>query len=256
MRKAGILLFFAMLPGIALADSTARTIQYHSQDIVAIRAKVKYTTLIELPATEKIMEAATGDKDFWIIDVVQNFCFLHPAKPGIRSNLNLITDKGNIYSFTLEEMSDGPGDPDLKVILEPADQSSLLNASGPAKYVPASEVEALRTQIDLTRTQAAQSVDAFKSQYPTQLKFDYHYKSDVPFHVRSIYHDDRFTYLQSDAQEKFTVYEEKDGKPNFVNYELRDGTYVIPKIVDKGYLEIGKKRMEFARQPESKIAEP
>jgi len=37
--------------------------QYHSQDIVAIRAKVKYTTLIELPTTEKIMEAATGDKE-------------------------------------------------------------------------------------------------------------------------------------------------------------------------------------------------
>jgi hypothetical protein len=32
-------------------------------------------------ATEKIMEAATGDKDFWIVDVVGNFCFVHPAKP-------------------------------------------------------------------------------------------------------------------------------------------------------------------------------
>ena len=45
-----------------------------------IRAKVKYTTLIQLPATEKIIEAATGDKEFWIIDVVGNFCFVHPAK--------------------------------------------------------------------------------------------------------------------------------------------------------------------------------
>jgi type IV secretory pathway VirB9-like protein len=54
----------------ALAQESARTVQYHSQDIVAIHAKVKYTTLIELPTTEKIMEAATGDKDFWIVDVV------------------------------------------------------------------------------------------------------------------------------------------------------------------------------------------
>ena len=36
--------------------------RYHSQDIVAIRAKLKYTTLIELPTSEKIMEAATGDR--------------------------------------------------------------------------------------------------------------------------------------------------------------------------------------------------
>jgi len=62
--------------------------------------RVKYTTLIELPATEKIMEAATGDKDFWIVDVVGNFCFSsirrRQASP---SNLNLITDKGKHYSF-------------------------------------------------------------------------------------------------------------------------------------------------------------
>ena len=51
------------------------------------------------------MEAATGDKDFWIVDVVGNFCFVHPAKQGISSNLNLITDKGNIYSFTLQDIS-------------------------------------------------------------------------------------------------------------------------------------------------------
>src|SRR6202451_3601644 len=40
----------------AFAQDSARTVQYHSQDIVPIRAKVKYTTLIELPTTEKIME--------------------------------------------------------------------------------------------------------------------------------------------------------------------------------------------------------
>ena len=59
---------------------------------------VSYT---HLPTTEKIMEAATGDKEFWIVDVVGNFCFVHPAKQGISSNLNLITDKGNIYSLSL-----------------------------------------------------------------------------------------------------------------------------------------------------------
>src|SRR5271170_2431481 len=86
-------------------NSSARTVQYHSADIVPIHAKLKYTTLIELPPTEKIMEAATGDKEFWIVDVVSNFCFVHPAKAGISSNLNLITDKGNIYSFTLQDIS-------------------------------------------------------------------------------------------------------------------------------------------------------
>src|SRR6202795_5317595 len=111
-----------------VAQDSARTVQYHSQDIVPIRAKLKYTTLIELPTTEKIMEAATGDKDFWIVDVVGNFCFVHPAKAGINSNLNLITDHGNIYSFTLTDVTAGGGDPDLKVIVVPADESSITAA--------------------------------------------------------------------------------------------------------------------------------
>src|SRR5580658_2009807 len=97
---AGLALALSPLAGVA-QETSARIVQYHSQDIVPIHAKLKYTTLIEVPPTEKIMEAATGDKDFWVVDVVGNFCFVHPAKAGIGSNLNLITDKGNIYSFTL-----------------------------------------------------------------------------------------------------------------------------------------------------------
>src|ERR1700721_3638081 len=134
----------ALFSTVALAqDASARTVQYHSQDIVPIRAKVKYTTLIEVPPTEKIMEAATGDKDFWIVDVVGNFCFVHPAKQGISSNLNLITDKGNIYSFTLQDISGSTPatSPDLKVIVEPADPSAIVAASGPAQFVPAPLLE-------------------------------------------------------------------------------------------------------------------
>jgi type IV secretion system protein VirB9 len=40
-------------------------VQYHSQDIVAIRAKVKYTTLIELPTTDRsAIVAASGPTQF------------------------------------------------------------------------------------------------------------------------------------------------------------------------------------------------
>ena len=128
-------------------EPAARTVQVHSQDIVPIHAKVKYTTLIEVPATEKIMEAATGDKEFWVVDVVGNFCFVHPAKPGIASNLNLITDKGNIYSFTLQDVSETSAAPDLKVIVQPADRSALVASSGPAQFVPAAQVDQSRQQL-------------------------------------------------------------------------------------------------------------
>ena len=226
----------------------ARTVQYHSQDIVPIRAKVKYTTLIVVPATEKIMEAATGDKDFWIVDVVGSFCFVHPAKPNISSNLNLITDKGNIYSFTLQDISSLGGDPDLKVIIQPADRSSLTASTGPAQYVPAAQLAQTQEQLHSLQSHVTQAVDEYKSAYPLSLKFDYAYKNEEPFAIQSIYHDDKFTYIKTNAQEKFSVYEMKDGKPDLINYDLRDGTYIIPKIVDKGYVELGKKHMDFSRK--------
>lgn len=251
MRSRQLIVSFVLILSSlgALAQESARTVQYHSQDIIPIRAKVKYTTLIELPTTEKIIEVATGDKEFWIVDVVGNFCFVHPAKQGIASNLNLITDKGNIYTFTLEDVSSSSKTPDLKVIVQPADRSAIVAAGGPAQFVPAAQLEQSRQQIAALQSHVEQAVDEYKSAYPTQLKFDYVYKAnEAPFNIQSIYHDDKFTYIKTNAPEKFSVYEMKDGKPNLITYDLREGTYVIPKVMDNGYVELGKKKMEFARK--------
>jgi type IV secretory pathway VirB9-like protein len=245
---AGLVLA-ASAPIAQAQDASARTVQYHSQDIVPIHAKLKYTTLIEVPPTEKIMEAATGDKDFWIVDVVGNFCFVHPAKAGISSNLNLITDKGNIYSFTLKDVSGSAETPDLKVLIEPADRSAIIAASGPPEFVPASQLEQSKQQLAALQSHVEEAVDEYKSEYPMQLKFDYLFKAnEAPFDIQSIYHDEKFTYIKTNAPEKFSVYEMKDGKPNLVSYQLNNGTYVIPKVMDSGYLELGKKRMEFSRK--------
>jgi type IV secretory pathway VirB9-like protein len=246
---AGIAL--ALSPNVMLSaqEATARTVQYHSQDIVPIRAKLKYTTLIQVPATEKIMEAATGDKDFWVVDVVGNFCFVHPAKAGISSNLNLITDKGNIYSFTLQDVSNSSVPPDLKVLVQPADQSSIVASSGPAQYVPAAQLDQSKQQLAALQTHVGQAVDEYKSAYQSKLTFDYRFKAnEKPFDIQSIYHDDKFTYIKTNAPEKFSVYEMKDGKPNLISYDLREGTYIIPKVMDSGYVELGKQKMEFSRK--------
>jgi type IV secretion system protein VirB9 len=228
-------------------QTTARLVKYHANDIVTVRARMRYTTLIQLPATEKILEVATGDKDFWIIDTVGNYCFLHPAKEGIHSNLNLITDKGTVYSFTLDDVE--TGDPDLKVVIEPSDPSSLAAANGASQLVPASEVEVARAQVQAAATRAAAAVEQYRADYPTQaLKFDYTFHDQKPFNVSAIYHDDKFTYIKSTASEKFSVYELKDGKPDLITFQLKDGTYILPTVVDHGYLEIGKHKLDFQRK--------
>jgi type IV secretion system protein VirB9 len=246
-RTPIIPLLLGLVATVAHGQQSARIVKYHANDIVSVHAKMRYTTLIELPSTEKILEVATGDKDFWIIDTVGNYCFLHPAKEGILSNLNLITDKGTVYSFTLDDT--GSADPDLKVVIEPSDPSSLAAANGATKLVPATEVDAARAQAQAAQSHATEAVEQFRADYPTQaLQFDYVFKQEKPFAVSAIYHDDKFTYIKSSASEKFSVYELKDGKPDLITFQLKDGTYVIPTVVDKGYLRIGKHKLEFQRK--------
>jgi type IV secretion system protein VirB9 len=152
-----------------------------------------------------------------------------------------------VYSFTLDDVESA--DPDLKVVIEPSDSSSLAAANAVTKLVSASEVDAARAQVQLAQQHAALAVEQFRADYPTSaLKFDYSFRDESPFNVSAIYRDDRFTYIKSTASEKFSVYELKDGNPDLINFQLKDGTYVIPKIVDKGYLEVGKHKLAFERK--------
>jgi type IV secretion system protein VirB9 len=62
-----------------------------------------------------------------------------------------------------------------------------------------------------------------------------------------MFHDDHLTFIQARAGELPSLYELKDGKPNLVNFDVRNGTYIVPKILDSGYLMLGKHRWMFQR---------
>ena len=101
------------------------------EDVVAVRAKVRFSTLLVLPDNEEILDFTTGDKEFWIINGAHNLCYVHPAKAGIRSNLNLITASGHVYSFLLTEISSEPNaQPDLKLFVEPKENSGAMSLQG------------------------------------------------------------------------------------------------------------------------------
>jgi type IV secretion system protein VirB9 len=247
MKLMWLIATFLSATMASAAQQTSRVVKYHPNDIIAVKARMHYTTLIQLPATEKIMQAATGDKDFWIIDLVANYCFLHPAKADIHSNLNLITDKGNVYSFTLDDQE--ADTPDLKVIIEASDASTFTSAQNVAKFVPADQLATAQTEIRTAQAHAQQQVEQFRSEYPTKtLKFDYIFRDKKPFVVAAIYHDDQFTYIRSSAAEKFAIYQLADGKPDLVDFQLRDDTYVIPKVIEQGYLQLGKHKLAFQRR--------
>jgi type IV secretion system protein VirB9 len=81
------------------------------------------------------------------------------------------------------------------------------------------------------------------------MKFTYRFEKErKPFQVTAIFHDDRFTYIQANPEETPALYEVKEGKPNLINFQFKAGTYIVDKILDSGYLAIGKQRLPFARQ--------
>jgi type IV secretion system protein VirB9 len=249
------------VPAHAATDAS-RVVKYAQSDIVPVKAKLRYSTLIILPEKEEILDFTTGDKEFWIINGAHNLCYIHPAQAGIRSNLNLITASGHVYSFLLTEISgDANDEPDLKIFVEPKEQSGIGTGAFAQGYVLATEAEAYKREIQTIRDQsnaqvqaaqasAQQQIQKFRSEYSTKLQFDYQFDvkgTGKPFLVSAIYHDDTFTYIKCAASEKPAIYEIKDGKPNLINFELQSGVYIVPKIVDTGYLAIGKKKLAFSR---------
>ncbi|MGB2623632.1 MAG: TrbG/VirB9 family P-type conjugative transfer protein [Candidatus Acidiferrum sp.] len=254
---------FHSSPARAATEAAARVVKYAKEDIVPVRAKLRFSTLIVLPEDEEILDFTTGDKEFWVINGAHNLCYVHPAQAGIRSNLNLITASGHVYSFLLTEISNQPNvDPDLKIFVEPKEGSGFAASTGLRGYVSAGEAEAYKKELETLRSQtveqihaaqaqSAEQVGRFRSGYATKLQFDYLLDpkaSREPFLVSVIYHDDSFTYIKCGAREKPALYEIKDGKPNLISFQFENGVYIAPKIIDSGYLAIGKKKLPFARR--------
>ncbi len=267
-RIAAAALFSAVLfvgssPGAVAAPDGARVVKYSKEDIIPVHAKLRFSTLILLPDNEEILDFTTGDKEFWIVNGAHNLCYVHPAQAGIRSNLNLITASGHVYSFLLTEVSNDPNStPDLKLFVEPKEGTGFTAELPLHGYVRATESEAYKKELDSLRAQtseqvratqvdAAQQVSKFRADYQSKLQFDYSIDNKAlrePFLVSVIYHDDAFTYIKCAAREKPTLYEVKDGKPSLINFQLANGVYIVPKVLNAGYLAVGKKRVVFARR--------
>lgn len=244
---ATLLLLPLGVSSLAAQAMGIREVTASERSLMQLNTKIRYTTMIVLPEGEEILDVVCGDKDFWVISATQNIAHVKPAKEGAATNLNLVTASGMVYSFLLTEGK--TAQPDLKLYVT-ADPSV---ARSTPKYYSARQVSALQTQ--LTDARAAietvshktdEAIATFKQQYPANLQFAYGTpKYEKPFLVRQIWNDGQFTYIKSDAHELPALYELKDGQPSLVNFRVESGTYVIPKVLDRGYLALGKNKFAF-----------
>ena len=246
-----VLLTFLIMPAgsthAAAQAAGVRDVTASERNVIPLNTRVRYTTMVILPDDEEILDVICGDRDFWVISASENIAHVKPAKEGTATNLNLVTASGAVYSFLLNEAK--TAEPDLKVYVT-ADPNV---ARSKPKYYSASQVQTL--QAELTEARAAieaaqhrsqETVAMFRREYPGALQFAYGTpKYEKPFFVRSIWHDGQFTFIRADARELPALYEVKDGQPSVVNFQVQGGTYVVSKVLERGYLALGKERFEF-----------
>src|SRR3954467_9387015 len=227
-------------PGVREVTASPRT-------LIPLQTRVRYTTMIVLPDGEEILDVICGDKDFWVVSATQNMAHVKPAKEGSSTNLNLVTGTGAVYSFLLTEKNGGT--PDLKIYVN-ADPTA---PTATPKFYSAAQVEELqgeltqaRAAVEAATRHANDEIAAYQQQYPGRLQFTYGTpKYEKPFLVKAIWNDGQFTYIKAEAKELPAVYEMKDGAPAVVNFQVRGDTYVVPKVLERGYLALGKERFNF-----------
>jgi type IV secretory pathway VirB9-like protein len=251
MRLTPLLTLVALCTASVSSAQTSRDVTFNERSVIQVNAKLRFTTMIILPKGEQILDFVCGDKDFWVVSGAENLAYVKPAKAGAQTNLNLVAGSGRVYSFLLSE---GAAEPDLKLYVV---ADAATPSTSPPRFYPAAQVEEVRRQAEETRQEAIATkaaaakaleagIDHFRASYPMALRFPYRFKAhEKPFNVSAIFHDGTFTYIRADTQELPSLYEIRDGAPNLVNFQVENGTYVVPKVMERGYLAIGNHRFSF-----------
>ncbi len=228
-----------------------------------IRAGLLQSTLILLPAEEKIATVFGGDTVDWVFDgghVASRFISVKPKLANTTTDIHIVSDHGNEYTLQLQEISnDADAHFDSKVFIVPGDKAAKDRLTDMPVFVPAAELDkakqeaiaAKAAQTAELRAEAAKA-ETYRSQYPGSLHFDFTWdeKKGKELGLQQIWHDDKFTYLRGQFQETPALYELKDGKGSLINFDFNAGLYTVPKQLDNGYLTIGKKRVDFHRSEE------
>jgi type IV secretory pathway VirB9-like protein len=252
-----------------LQPSAPRTLLIvDSQAPPVVRAGLLQSTLIELPAEEKVATVFGGDTVSWVIDaghVASRYVSIKPKEADAATDLHIVSDHGNEYTIELREVSGEKDNPhfDSKVYISSSDAKAADNITKAPVFVPAAEAEAKEAQLKKEADEAKKTAEAdhkavasaaetFKASYPGTLHFDYSWdqKRGAALGIQQIWRDDKFTYLRGQFQETPALYEVKDKKPSLINFDYSNGLYTVPKELENGYLAIGKQKVEFHRTGE------
>jgi type IV secretion system protein VirB9 len=244
-----------------LQPNAPRTVTVSEADTPpVIRSGLLQSTLIVLPPEEKVANVFAGDTVDWVFDgghVASRFISVKPKVANGSTDIHIVSDHGNEYTFELHEVSSDQ-DPhfDSKVFIAPGDKAAKDRLTQLPVFVPASELDKAKQEAAIAKAAQAAELKAeetkaeqYHSQYPGSLHFDYTWDQSKgkSLGLQQIWRDDKFTYLRGQFQETPALYEMKDGKGSLINFDFSAGLYTVPKQLEHGYLTIGKQKVEFHR---------
>ena len=243
---------------------------------IPVTARVRHTTTVVLPEGEAIADVVAGDAEYWDVSAAVNVAYVKPLEAGVASNVTLVAESGRVWALLVAESAEG--DPDLVVHVEDAPGRAPADVERTAPGFVAgreltrrretvSAAEAEREAIDAAAAAQVAAVWAehdavwsrWRDDYPRRLRFPYRLDPAAlgpPFEVEAMWHDGRFTYLRSRAEESPALYElqtadrrfgRQGAEPALVSYELHDdGLYVASHVLGAGRLRVGDSETEWS----------
>ena len=257
----------------ATGDEARLTVPGEAGDrIHRLRARVRHTTLIVLPAGERILDFVVGDSEYWHLTGAANVAYLKPLAEDAATNVALVCESGRIYSFLVSEHAEDPAHLVFRVEAGAEAAGMSVGGADAPGFVARSEVSAYREMateaaeaarraqeqaeagIVEARRRAEAELETLRAEYPTRLAFEYRLDRAAtrrPFLVEAMWHDGKFTYIRTRRQgSPGAVYELRDGEPAVVPVQLAGGgLYIVHRVMGDGWLQIGDRRAGWRFEP-------
>lgn len=202
----------ALIPEKENSDNRVRVIKYSPDNVIRIRTAKGFNTLIQFEKGETFSTGESGmgigDIEAWGVNVKGHNIFLKPSAEQPDTNLNIVSNKGRVYSF------------------------DLVTSKYPF-YVVKMQYEKVKTAKDFTPTIPC---------YDGEVNFRYGKWGDNELAPSHMWDDGRFTCLKFTTNAEIPVVYQvgTDGTESLVNYSFKKDTMIIHSVSKEFRLRLGK----------------
>ena len=257
--------------GVDDGRTPIRTVRASETQPVRVWTRVRTVTAIVLPEGESVVETASGDAENWDVTPAGAVLYVKPLLVGMVSNLTVRSASGRVFTFTVVEDSNAVTDYVVTVEAEEdefvPDLQDAARALVPAAYRVAGLVEGHEERMaafeaDRRRVIASAARDvaevweraearreAYRRDFALRVRLPYRLTVeafDVPFLVRDMWTDGRFTYLRSEGQELPALFSYRAGERELVEMDVEpEGLLVADQVLRHGILSLGGREAYF-----------